>query len=132
MEPKRHFWGSPEKCTWGGRPVKDLATGREFFDREPAQIPHTSPRDGHASVHRRTAGRSCKYLIDSNSAPVPPAPVYVFTLTIPIRPSISRSRVIVTTLPEFHGHTSWELCRLTGYEIPLSCGLFRRKTPADD
>jgi hypothetical protein len=24
------------------------------------------------------------------------------------------------------GQTSWELCRLTGYEIPLSCGLFRR------
>jgi hypothetical protein len=26
-----------------------------------------------------------------------------------------------------YGHTSWELCRLTGYEIPLRCGLFRRR-----
>jgi hypothetical protein len=25
------------------------------------------------------------------------------------------------------GQRSWELCRLTGYEIPLSCGLFRRR-----
>jgi hypothetical protein len=26
-----------------------------------------------------------------------------------------------------YGHTSWELCRLTGYEIPLNTGLFRRR-----
>jgi hypothetical protein len=26
-----------------------------------------------------------------------------------------------------YGQHSWELCRLTGYAIPLSCGLFRRR-----
>jgi hypothetical protein len=26
-----------------------------------------------------------------------------------------------------NGQTSWELCRLTGYQIPLNTGLFRRR-----
>jgi hypothetical protein len=32
---------------------------------------------------------------------------------------------------QIQGHTSWELCRLTGYEMPLSCGLFRWRAPGD-
>jgi hypothetical protein len=32
----------------------------------------------------------------------------------------------VTENLRVNGQTSWELCRLTGYEIPLKTGLFRR------
>lgn len=38
----------------------------------------------------------------------------------------SRSLVAPTSFGEFHGHTSWDDCRLPRFVIPLSTGGFRR------